>query len=165
VWAQGANAAGSIWDDGPAQMLDLFEANVLYVVDTLKLLLDAAAFAPGARVVVVSSVWQNVARDSKLAYATSKAAVAGLVRSLVADLGPLGISVNAVLPGVVDTPMTRQFLSSEQIQGLEAETPIGRLVSPEEVAQACVWLSSPLSSGISGQFLAVDGGWSGVRRV
>jgi len=165
IWAQGANASGGILDDGPSQMVELFEANVLFIVSTVKELLDAEVLAEGARLVVVSSVWQETARDRKLAYVTSKAALAGLVRSLVADLGPIGISVNAVLPGVVDTPMTRRFLSEVQVRSLESETPIGRLVTAEEVARTCAWLSGSESAGISGQFVVVDGGWSSVRHV
>ena len=165
VWAHGVNAEGSIKDSGVDQLQSLFEANVLFIAQTLRTLLDRDVLAPPARLVIVSSVWQNVARDRKLAYVTTKAALAGLVRSLVADLGEAGISVNAVLPGVVDTPMTREFLTLEQIQGLERDTPVGSLVTAEEVASTCAWLSSPQSSGVNGQFVSVDGGWSEVRHV
>ena len=165
VWAQGVNAAGGILDDGPAQIRDLFEANVMFVVETLRAMLDEEAVAHGARLVIVSSVWQSLARDHKLAYVTSKSAIAGLVRSLIADLGARRIRVNAVLPGVVDSPMTREYLSEEQIHALEGETPGGRLVSSEEVAAVCSWLASESSSGVNGQFITVDSGWSEVRRV
>ena len=165
VWAHGVNAEGSIKDSGVDQLQSLFEANVLFIAQTLRTLLDRDVLAPPARLVIVSSVWQNVARDRKLAYVTTKAALAGLVRSLVADLGEAGISVNAVLPGVVDTPMTREFLTLEQIQGLERDTPTGSLVTAEEVASTCAWLSGPQSSGVNGQFVNVDGGWSEVRHV
>jgi len=165
VWAQGANAEGSILDAGPDQLHELLEANVEYVVRTVRSLLDARALSTHARLVIVSSVWQKTARANKLAYATSKAAVGGLVRSLAADLGPLGISVNAVLPGPVDGPMTRAFLSPERIERLERSTPLQRLVSANEVARACAWLSSPDSRGVNAEFLTVDGGWSGVRDV
>jgi 3-oxoacyl-[acyl-carrier protein] reductase len=165
IWAQGSNAEGSVLDSSVEQLREMFEANVVYVVETLRALLDARALAPTARLVIVSSVWQETARSRKLAYTTSKAAVAGLVRSLVADLGALGHEVNAVLPGVVDTPMTRKFLSMAQIARIERETPTGRLVTPEHVAAACAWLSDAASAGINGQFVTVDGGWSGVRGV
>ncbi len=165
VWAHGVNAEGSIKDSGVDQLQSLFEANVLFIAQTLRTLLDRDVLAPPARLVIVSSVWQNVARDRKLAYVTTKAALAGLVRSLVADLGEAGISVNAVLPGVVDTPMTREFLTLEQIQGLERDTPMGSLVTADEVASTCAWLSSPMSAGVNGQFVNVDGGWSEVRHV
>jgi len=165
VWAHGVNAEGGIKDSGVEQLQTLFEANVVYIAQTLRTLLDRDVFARPARLVIVSSVWQHTARNRKLAYVTSKAALAGLVRSLVADLGETDISVNAVLPGVVDTPMTREFLTVDQIGGLEQDTPTGRLVTADEVANTCAWLSSAQSSGVNGQFVTVDGGWSEVRHV
>ncbi len=165
IWAHGINAEGGILDSGVEQLQTLFEANVLFIAKTLRELLDRDSLARPARLVVVSSVWQYMARDRKLAYATTKSALSGLVRSLVADLGSFDISINAVLPGVVDTPMTREFLTEEQIHRLEGDTPTGNLVKPEEVANLCVWLSSSMSSGVNGQFVSVDGGWSNIRYV
>lgn len=165
VWAQGLNAAGSILDDGPEQLVPLLQANVVYIVDTLSSLLDSQCLRAGSRLVVVSSIWQETARPGKLAYSVSKSALGGLVRSLAADLGDAGISVNAVLPGPVDGPMTRSFLSSSAIGRLEQDTPIRRLVTADDVARACEWLSSPNSDGVNGQSLTVDGGWSAVRHV
>jgi len=165
IWAQGLNAEGSILNSGVDQLKSLFEANVLFIAQTLRALLDRNVFEQPARLVIVSSVWQQTARDEKLAYVTTKAALSGLVRSLVIDLGPLEISVNAVLPGVVETPMSRKFLSAEQIRDLERSTPKGHLVSPDEVAHVCMWLSSSMSSGVNGQFITVDGGWNEVRYV
>ncbi len=165
VWAQGMNASGSILEAGPEQLAVLFEANVGYIVSTLRAMLDRDALAPGARLVVVSSIWQEVARPGKLAYVTTKSALAGLVRSLVADLGPQGFAVNAVLPGAVDSPMTRAFLSAESIDELVRSTPQRSLVSAADVASACAWLTSAQSRGVNGQFLTVDGGWSSVRHV
>lgn len=165
IWAQGANAEGSIHDQGVAQLEELFEANVMFIARTLETIINRKALTPEARIVIVSSVWQNTARERKLAYVTTKASLAGLVRALAIDLGPDGISVNAVLPGVVDTPMTREFLTEKQIDNLKNETPTGQLVGIEDVARTCVWLSSPSSSGVNGQFICVDGGWSGARYV
>jgi NAD(P)-dependent dehydrogenase (short-subunit alcohol dehydrogenase family) len=165
VWAQGMNASGSILGGGPEQLAELFEANVGFIVSTLRGLLDRDALAPAARLVVVSSIWQETARADKLAYVTTKSALAGLVRSLVADLGPRGVAVNAVLPGAVDSPMTRSFLSADSIAELEHSTPQRSLVSAADVASACAWLTSEQSRGVNGQFLTVDGGWSSVRHV
>lgn len=165
VWAQGVNAAGSILDDGPGQLAPLFEANVGYVVTSLRAMLDSGCLAPRARMVILSSVWQRTARPGKLAYVTSKAALEGLIGSLVADLGPMGLSINAVLPGVIDGPMTRAFLSEMSIATLERDTPGGHLVTAAQVASVCSWLTSPASAGVNGQSLIVDGGWERVRHV
>jgi 3-oxoacyl-[acyl-carrier protein] reductase len=165
VWAQGENASGPLSIESIAQTRQLLESNVMFILETLHALRMRDALADSARLVIVGSIWQKAARADKLAYLVSKSAVTGLVRSLAADLGSSGIAVNAVLPGVVESPMTRNFLSPSQIRQMSDETPAGRLVTPEEVASACVWLASSRSSGVNGQFICVDGGWSEVRHV
>jgi Dehydrogenases with different specificities (related to short-chain alcohol dehydrogenases) len=65
---------------------------------------------------VISSIWQNIARQNKLSYCVTKAALQGLIQSLMIDLGSAGHLVNAVLPGVLDTQMTRNNLLAEQLQ-------------------------------------------------
>ena len=159
VWAGGANCANDI-ADGPAPFADMHQANVAHVVSTMSDLLRAESFASSASLVVLGSVWQDLARERKTAYITSKAAVGGLVRAASVDLGPRGIRVNAVLPGVVDTPMTRANLTSLQIDSVVAGTPLGRLVTADEIASAVAWLLGPGSSGVTGLSLVVDGGWS-----
>lgn len=165
VWVQGVNSSDPIDQLTPERVASVLDANVLYVVETLHELLAAGLLAHGARLVVVSSVWQELARSKKAAYITSKAAVGGLVRALAVDLGDRGYRVNAVLPGVVDTPMTREFLSESAIAAVAEGTPGGVLVSADDVAEVCAWLSSPSSAGVNGQSLVVDGGWAVCRRV
>ncbi|MBE7191640.1 MAG: SDR family oxidoreductase [Gordonia polyisoprenivorans] len=165
VWAQGLNSTGSIFDAGEDAMLDAFEANVLVIARTLRRLLEVGAFAETARTVILSSIWQVTARQEKLAYVTSKAALAGLIPSLAADLADRGIAVNGVLPGVIDTPMTRSQLDPERIAAVEAATPGGRLATPDSVARTAVWLAGTSSDGVNGVSLAVDNGWSAVRHV
>ena len=118
-----------------------------------------------ANLVVVSSIWQENAKQNKLSYSISKSALKGLVNSLVADLSPLGMTINAVLPGVVDTPMTRAALSDEQINSVSRDTPARKLVTPEGVAKSVAFLASKASKDVNGQFLVVDGGWTAVRYV
>lgn len=165
VWAQGANASGGIAQGASRDLKALFSANVEYIVDTLEALLSVGAVASGSSLCIVSSVWQLVARDSKLAYVTTKAAAGGLVRSLAADLGPQGVRVNAVLPGVVYSPMAQTFLDPQAIEQIAHETPTRRLVTDLEVADVVWWITGPDSTGVHGQSIPVDNGWSVVRRV
>jgi 3-oxoacyl-[acyl-carrier protein] reductase len=96
-----------------------------------------------------------------MAYTVSKAAIGGVVRSLSVDLGRSHrILVNGVLPGVVDTPMARKGLTSEQIAKVVEATPIGTLVTPKDVGNAVYLLGSELNTGISGQSLLVDNAFS-----
>lgn len=165
VWAQGANATGDVQHTDTDAWAGLWQANVGYVVDSLRALLDRKALRSGSRLVVVSSVWQLLGRSEKVAYATTKAALGGLVRALCADLGPKGIAINAVLPGVVDSPMTRAHLSAMQIDDIALATPMRRLVTAEEVARTIRFLASADSSGINGQSITIDLGWSVTRHV
>lgn len=159
VWAAGANTNNRL-GQGTEPFAAMLDANLGYVVRTLDDLLASRTIGTGCSLVVLSSVWEVVARSGKSAYITSKAAVGGFVRAAAVELGPEGIRVNAVLPGVVDTRMTRKNLHGEQIAAVRAETPLRRLVTPREVAQAVDWFVSAGSSGVSGVGLAVDGGWS-----
>lgn len=164
VWAQGRNSRGGVAETTASDFVDVYDANVVYIADTLRVLLDAAALTEAARGVVISSVWQVTARADKIAYVASKAALGGLVPAIAADLAGR-FSINGLLPGVIDTPMTRSQLSRTQIERVESETPGGRLATPQAVARAVSWLLDERASGINGQWVAVDNGWSVVRSV
>jgi hypothetical protein len=164
-WAQGANISDSVFDVDAKIHLDIYRANCLFVVETLRLLLERALLSPRARLVVVSSIWQRVARQNKLSYIMSKAAVGGLVRSASIDLAPRGILINAVLPSVIDTPMTSANLTPEQVERVANSTPFGRLISLDEVVAAIELLCSERNTGITGQSLSVDLGFAHARLV
>ena len=98
-------------------------------------------------------------------YSATKAAVRSFARSLAAELGPRGVRVNSVAPGPIETPIYgRMGLPAEQLQGMSAgilqATPAGRFGSPEEIADAVVFLASDESSYMLGAELAVDGGFA-----
>lgn len=95
------------------------------------------------------------------AYVASKHAVVGLTKNAALDYAKLGIRVNVVCPGIIKTPMIDRFTGKDkkiEKQFIDME-PIGRLGKPEEVAEAVMWLCSDASSFVTGQALAVDGGW------
>lgn len=165
VWAQGVNGAGTVLTTSGEELLAAFEANVGFIHKTLNALVDGDALAEKCRGVVISSMWQEHARPNKFAYLVSKAALEGLVKSVAIDLAGIGFSLNAVLPGVIDTPMTRANLTSEQILGVELNSLGGKLALPEHVARTIVWLLSELSEGVTAQFITVDHGWTVNRNV
>jgi 3-oxoacyl-[acyl-carrier protein] reductase len=165
VWAQGANAAGGILEADSADLRRLFDVNVVFIVETLRSLSVASALAKPARGVVLSSVWQVTARANKLAYVASKAALAGVIPAIAVDMAGEGFAINAVMPGVIDTPMTRAALTPVQIEKVESETIGGALATPGDVARAVAWLVDARAAGINGQSIAVDHGWSKVRSV
>ena len=165
VWAQGANCSDDIYTFDLEQHEALYTANVIYILQSLKLLLQRDALNTGARLCVISSIWQSIARQKKLSYCITKSALEGLVNSLAIDLGKDGYLINAVLPGALDTPMTRANLSSEQIARLEGMTPLGSLPTLFDVAGLVQYLCSPENMGITGQFVAADKGFSYARII
>ena len=164
-WAQGANLNDSIYDVSLDRHMEIYKANVLYILVTLRGLLTAKLLQPASRLCVISSIWQNLARQSKLSYCISKAALQGLVLSASADLAVEGHLINAVLPGALETAMTRRNLTSEQISRLSNATGFGRLPALGDVTALVCFLCSPENTGITGQFIAADLGFSHVRIV
>lgn len=164
IWAQGKNASDSIENFTLETFENVMEANVTYILKTLKILLDNGKVNKDSQLVVISSIWSQISRPNKISYGISKAALGGLVRSLTIDLGPLGIQINTVLPGPIDTPMTIKNLKPEELERVISETPIKRLVTLDEVASVACGIATGKLSGMTGQEIVIDGGW-GVSKL
>ena len=166
VFAQGANVNGSAMQTGTKELNELFEANVTVIAESVSVLMGADAINEGGRVVILSSLWEQFARQEKFAYSVTKAAVGGLVRSLAVDLGrQKKILVNGILPGIINSPMVARTLSPEQIANVVSQTPIGELASTVDVANSVYMFGSSLNTGISGQSIFVDRGFSVARTI
>ena len=109
-------------------------------------------------IINISSVWGECGASCEAAYSASKAAVIGLTKAMAKELGPSGIRVNCITPGVIDTDMTKGF-PQDVMDGLAEDTPLGRIGSPTDIANAVLFLASPESSFITGQILGVNGGF------
>jgi len=164
-WAQGTNTNDSVYNFDVTTHRQIYEANCTYILVTLQALLQNSLLAAASRLCIISSIWQNLARQSKLSYCMSKAALQGLVLSATTDLAKDGHLINAVLPGAIETPMTRKNLNDQQIDRLIKATGHHRLVTLDEVASVVCYLCSPENTGITGQFIAADLGFSRVRIV
>ena len=115
----------------------------------------------GGSIVNCASIAGLVGFSEIPAYTASKHGVVGLTKSAALEYAKQGIRINAVCPGVIATPMIDRFTSKDPqaLAQLTASEPIGRLGQPEEIASAVLWLCSPGASFITGQAIAIDGGW------
>jgi len=113
--------------------------------------------ARSGRIINLSSIVAETGNTGQTNYAATKGGVEALTRSLARELGSRGITVNAVAPGFIETEMTRD-LPSDFVQGLQAQIPLGRMGSVEDVAQAVRFLASDDAAYITGQVLRVSGG-------
>jgi NAD(P)-dependent dehydrogenase (short-subunit alcohol dehydrogenase family) len=163
VFAQGMNANDTV--AGELSLNQLLNANVTFIATAINSLLNEEALNKNSRITILGSIWQDVSRSNKFSYSVSKSALKGLMNSLVADLSPIGISINIVAPGVVDSPMTRSNLTNDQVNKVTSETPMKKLVTAEQVASLVYWVSSPLAAGVNGQNIRIDNGWSNVRAI
>lgn len=120
------------------------------------------AMKPGAAVVTVGSVSSVVAFETQVAYAASKGAIAQITRVLAIEGGSRGIRANCVLPGVIDTDIMEDVVEDgrEMLASFGPGHPIGRIGTPEEVAEAIAFLASDAASFVTGALIAVDGGWT-----
>ncbi len=110
------------------------------------------------RIINISSMWGQVGASCEVHYSAAKAGVIGLTRALAKEVGPSGICVNAIAPGVIDTEMNAA-LDAATTRALCDETPLERLGTPDDVARAAEFLAGPGGAFVTGQILGVNGGF------
>jgi len=120
---------------------------------------------PGGRIVNIASITGLRGLSGRTAYATSKGGLISFTETLAVELGPLGITVNAVAPGPVDTPLTRRMHTEATREAYHRAIPLARYGTPEEIAGAVAWLCSPDASYVNGHTLPVDGGFTSAGMI
>ncbi len=138
------------WD----QMMDV---NIKGMYNTCYALVPQMVSRKHGRIINMSSMWGISGASCEVAYSASKAAVIGFTKALAKELGPSGITVNCVAPGVIDTEMNAG-LDQETVASLCSEIPLGRIGSAADVAGAVSFLASEKAGYITGQVLGIDGG-------
>lgn len=134
--------------------------NLTGAFNTVKAFLPALRRSKGHRsVVFTSSVLALRGAGNMLAYSAAKAGVVGMVQSMSQQLAPDAITVNAIAPGPIRTPLL-EAIAGDTLATLEKQVPLRRLGTPDDIADAVLFLGSPTASFITGQILAVDGGLS-----
>ena len=139
---------------------DVFAVNARGTFLTCKHAIPDMAARGGGAIVNVASVAALVGLRNRAAYCASKGAVVALTRALAVDHVGEGIRVNAVCPGTVDSPWVRRLVEEvgESLDALRARQPLGRLGTPEEIAEAVVYLASDRAGFVTGSVLTIDGG-------
>jgi len=155
VNAAGISRVGLSLDLSESEWDEIFRVNVRSVFLTSKW--AANLMRGGGRIVNVSSIWGSRAAPCEAAYAASKAAVESFTKSFAAEVGSLGITVNAVAPGLIDTKMN-SHLSEEEKNEFVDKLAIARIGTPEDVAAAVRFFASEEASYVTGQILEVSGG-------
>lgn len=110
------------------------------------------------RIINISSMWGEVGASCEVHYSAAKGTLIAMTKALAKELGPSGITVNCIAPGVIDTDMNKN-LTAEDLAELSAETPLGRLGTAEDIACAVAFLASAQAGFITGQVIGVNGGF------
>jgi 3-oxoacyl-[acyl-carrier protein] reductase len=156
------NNAGITRDNLALRMKDadwdeVMETNLKPVFRLSRAVMRGMMKARWGRIINITSVVGATGNPGQANYATAKAGIVGMTKSLTRELGSRNITVNCVAPGFIDTDMTRA-LPEEQKTALLAQIPLGRLGSPEDIAAAVAYLASPAAGYITGTVLHVNGG-------
>lgn len=164
----GIGAQGTVADNPDDEWARLFDVNVIGIARVSRAALPYLRRSPTASIVNTSSAVANVGVPQRALYAATKGAVQSLTYAMAADHVRERIRVNCVTPGTTDSPWVKRLLDAAadpaaERQAMAARQPLGRLVTPVEVAEAIVYLASPASASTTGISLAVDGGMAALR--
>lgn len=141
-----------------AEWNDIFSVNVGGAFLYTRALVPDMIRKKYGRIINISSMWGLVGSSCEVHYSATKAAIIGMTKALAKELGPSGINVNCIAPGVIDTEMNKA-LSTEDVASLEEQTPLMRIGKPEEIAKVALFLAEEGSSFITGEVINASGGF------
>lgn len=158
VYCAGISKTGLTTDFSYEDYQKVMDTNFAGFFYCCKNVIPSMVSAKSGHIIAVSSMWGQVGASCESLYAASKGAIDAYTKSLAKELGPSGIIVNAVSPGVIDTDMMKEY-SNEDIKALEDETPLGRIGKPNEVANLIYNLTTSDFNFITGQIIGINGGF------
>ena len=153
----GISDSGLLTDMSDDEWDRLLSTNLSSVFYCCREALPSMIRAHSGVIINIASMWGEVGASCEAAYSAAKAGVIGLTKALAKEVGPSGVRVNAVSPGVVMTDMMAEY-SEYDINVLKEETPLETLGAPEDIAEAVLYLASDKARFITGQVLSVNGG-------
>lgn len=154
----GISRSGLFTEMSDAQWQELLGTNLSGCVLTAREVLPGMIAQKRGQIITVSSMWGQTGASCEVAYSTTKAAIIGFTKALAKEVGPSGIRVNCIAPGVIDTEMNAGY-DETVMTALAEETTLGRIGTAAEVANAALFLTSDKASYITGQVLGVNGGF------
>ena len=163
VWAQGYNFNDNIFNFNEEEYFKIMNCNILFIIKTLNYLLSNEMVNNDSKMVIISSIWEELTRDNKLSYSISKSALSGMVKNLSYDLSKKNILINNVLPGVIDNDMSRNTLKKEQFDYIKNYLFFERLVNVDDIFNTVKFLTIE-NTGISGESIKVDLSFTNIRK-
>ena len=136
---------------------DIIGVNLTGVFNCTQAVLPHMINQKSGKIINISSMWGEIGASCEVAYSAAKAGVIGFTKALAKEVGPSGITVNCITPGLIETSMN-QDLTVEDITAIVEDTPMDRIGSTDDVATAALFLSSDEANFITGQILGVNGG-------
>lgn len=139
---------------------EMLQINLKAPLKIIQCLKNKMGISGIGHIVNISSIWSFVSKEGRCGYTAAKTAINGITRTLALELSEKNLLVNAVAPGFVNTELTRQNNSAEEIHALENLIPLKRLAEPVEIANLIYFLASDMNTFITGQTILIDGGYT-----
>ena len=154
----GISSQGLFTDMSEQEWNDIVGTNLTGVFNCTQAVLPHMINQKSGSILNISSMWGEVGASCEVAYSATKAAVIGMTKALAKEVGPSGITVNCITPGLIDTAMN-QNLAIEDVSAIIDQTPVGRIGNTNDIASTALFLTSDEASFITGQIIGVNGGF------
>ena len=156
----GINLLSSLPELSESNMADTLQVNLVAPLRLTRRFALPMMEKGFGRIVNVSSIWSVVSKFARVSYSISKSGMNGMTRALAVEMAPYNVLVNAVAPGYVNTELTKQNNTEDQLETIRNTIPVRRLAEPDEIAEVVAFLCSERNTYITGQVIIVDGGFT-----
>lgn len=156
----GLNDVHSVEDITEEELLRMTQVNLLAPLRLIRGVAPNMKKQRYGRIVNIGSIWGLAGKPGRTVYAATKHGIHGITQTLAVELAPYNILINTVCPGFTLTDLTRKNNTPEQIDEISSDIPVGRMAQPEEQAAVICFLAEECNTYITGQQIAVDGGYT-----